>query len=231
MNYLKIIIIFLVTGSVIISCQTPQKISKSSFQGEINYDVSLVILDSTMTDMLKGHYSSRFGDSVNVTYDADGNIAMNYSGAKYEGFEYSLYSNSKNVLFAKFNDIDTVFSVDCAINRLNIIERRLDTSVVVILGRICDRLTIKAKDSVSNEVVIQEYYFNREIYLDSQKYNKFKNFLFSEFITESGSVYLKKVTNYGTFKVVFVATRINHLTSPNNIDLSIINKYPIYWAP
>lgn len=228
--YKSVRIYFLISilGLLVLGCSSQEKISKFSFQGEINYDVSLSILDNTMSSELKKYYRGHFGDSVNIKYDSDGNIFMKYFGSVDRGYDYSVYNNLKNVIYTKFKGVDTIYSVDCSSNTMRLIEKELDTNVLNIQGENCNKLTLKSEDTISNEVVIQEFYFSRDIYLDPNIYSKFKNFFFSDFISESESVYLKKVTDYGTFKVTYEATGVSPSALVDDIDLSIVEDFPIH---
>lgn len=113
-----------------------------------------------------------------------------------------LYHSETNRLYNQSATSDTLYWLDASTNTDNVLSCNFKKEAGLILGYLCDALTVKTRTGITT------FYFNSRFSLNKAKYKKHHYGNWSFFVEKSSSVPLKIITENSQFSMESIATRI-----------------------
>lgn len=183
---------------------------KESFEGIITYKVSFI------TKSKEGKYFSyqkqKYGNEAKMYVSEKGDFKREYKNSGGMGFDFNIYNHSLNKVFAKWRNIDTIFSLDANNNGLEFLkEERVKGES--INGIKCEGYLISARDLIGGQIITQTFFYptNKE-YIDPNLYRNFKDSFYNKVMNKIQSPYYKLKMDMGDYIVVFSLTEIKQQT-------------------
>ena len=133
--------------------------SAQSFEGEVIYHTTF---KSKMANISDEKFNEMAGNTLKY-YMKGGDYRSDCSGTL---MTWQIYINRDNKLYDKFNNYDSIYWHDGAIQKDSILSVQLSKGVTEILGYKCDELILNCKSGV------QKYYFTAKFAIDSKLYAK-----------------------------------------------------------
>lgn len=174
---IRLNILLIICALIVVSCGP----SKLSFNGiELTYTESIEISNDSIPSNMKDYLRQKYGDSVKITYDNNGNIRLDHFGSGDYGLDYSIYNAIKHTSFVKWKNLDTIYFYDTRENGyvLDTIIRSIDDNELTI-SYITDHSEINGK------AVQSMRFYKDSLSIDPNLYSEFKDFFFSDILKES----------------------------------------------
>ncbi|WP_299680841.1 hypothetical protein [uncultured Dokdonia sp.] len=198
-------IIFLVTLIVL----TSGTIKNKSFEGVITYKTDIKFINENIK--FRAYHEGKFGDTLKVYYNKEGDIFKKYYNTGDQGYDFNLYVNSKNNYYSKWKNLDTIYHYNVSEQSLEFISSTTGTSEN-ILGKECKYIQIEAYEPKGKQSVIQKYYYSGFPYLDPELFKGFEDFYTNSFMDTAKSPFMKMELDLGDYIVTYTAVKIESKT-------------------
>lgn len=203
---MKTVLLFLLLSPCIAIAQKP-------FEGIITFKVTTVVKPHITDDAYIDYYQNKYGDSIKIYYSKDGMQAKQYFGKSEAGFEWRIYDSRKNIEYAKWKGIDTIYRSDAGVpfGELRSIS---DGPVDTVLGKLANSVTVTTYDPVGDETMTITYFYSGEETITPGVYSKIRDGWVNEVYERSGSHFIKFIMDLLPFVVTMEAMRIE----PGKVD-------------
>lgn len=174
---MKKIQLFIVCIILLSACK---EIKNQSFTGMLTYSVKVEILNDSIPSYAKKYLNQKYGDSVEMTYDANGSIRMQYFGSGGFGYEYQIYDNNSKTVYSKWKGLDTLYFYRVTKNPLSLIsmEKKIEGEQILI--------NLKSFDTISGMKANQKFYFIKDsLNVDPNLYKGYNDFFRFKILNES----------------------------------------------
>lgn len=206
----SLILIFL------LNCSSTQE--RKTFEGEITYKIS--IASKTTNNQYYEYQKQKYGDSVLVSYCANGSFRRDYFASGISGFDFFLYDSKSNLNYTKWRNIDTIYAFDSKVNSIEYVSDK-ELPGLTILNEKCSGYFISGKDPKGGQVVSLSYYYpEQKEYIDSNLYVNFKDFFFDKVMAKMQAPFYKLIMDMTYYEVTFEAVKIeSKIVSKSVIEL------------
>lgn len=191
--------------------------AKKSFEGIITYKTEIRFKKENV--QYSEYYEQKFGDTLKVYYNENGDIYKKYLDTGERGYEFNLYLTSNNHYYAKWKNLDTIYHYNVSEQTLNFVAKTSGQSEK-ILGRECDYIQIEGFEPHGKQRVIQKYSYSGFPYLNPELFKNFKDFYTNQLIEKAKSPFMKMELDLGDYVVTYTAVKIEQKKlSPNIFKL------------
>ena len=133
---------------------------------------------------------------------------MSYSGLD---LQEVFYLGATNKQYALRNNIDTLFTTDCAEEKRQLVSSKITAETAVFLGHKC-RMLINDFGSTQNQ-----YWFDSSIYIDPSNFKNHKFGYFNVYYKKTQAPYLKYVYNGASFSLTYTVVSIQEKKLNNSV--------------
>lgn len=187
MKKLLLLLTFSVTAALISFSQ--------SFEGKILYSNSYKTKNPQVSDQ---QWASMMGTSQEYLIK-EGNYKSIVNGTI---VQWQLYINKENRLYNKMTTSETVFWSDGSVQGDEVLNIKVNTNVIKVLGYQCDEVILTCKSGV------HKYYFNSILSVNSKLYSNHKYGNWFDYLSKSNALPLKSVVETAQFTFLSEATEI-----------------------
>lgn len=175
-----------------------------SFEGKIVYQNSY---QSKMSNLTDEQFTAMMG--TKQEYFIKGGNYKSVSNGTF--LQWQLYIHTENRLYNKLSNSETVLWNDGAANPDEVLTSKINKNVTRILGRNCDELILTCKTG------IQKYYFNSELRVNDELFEKHKFGNWNEIMSLTKSLPLRISIDNPQFKLECIAVEIEPATLDENM--------------
>lgn len=165
------------------------------FEGEVLYSIKYQSknpkMSNTQMEFLFGNWQS---------FGIKGGSYKNTSNGKV--LLWQIYKGSENKLYNKAANAETIFWIDVAVQKDEVLKTELNKGVTEILGYKCDELILTCKSG------LQKYYFNAELAINPETYKTHKYGNWYDYLLLSKAIPLKTIIENEQFVMEQVATAV-----------------------
>lgn len=219
------LLMLLAISAVLNSCG--QKKNEQSFEGIITYKVSFI----SKSDNVKynDYQKQKFGEKLKTYILKNGSFKQEYLLSGDKGYDFVIYNSLSNKSYAKWRNIDTTYTSNCATNSL-ILNVEKDLPVEKVYGQLCEGYLISSVEPNSGQKVSVTYFYpkNKE-YLNPTFYKNFKDGFYDKVSKKMKSPFYKMIMDMENYIVTFEVEKIEKtivnpklLEMPNGIPLKEI---------
>ncbi|MFK7770927.1 MAG: hypothetical protein AB8F94_02265 [Saprospiraceae bacterium] len=184
---------------------TTFSLAQEPFEGIITYKVETTL-------KYKGHpynqyYSTKYGDTIKMHIHKNGSIKREYFNSGKLGLDWTIYDSIKNIEYAKWHSMDSIFFYECSevVTELKELKRDKDT---LIQGKNCISITAKEYEPKGKENVIKKFYFSGDESLAPNVYSKYKDGYMDRIYNLSKSHFIRKEMDLKFTYLIFDAVEI-----------------------
>lgn len=204
-NYISILIF---TTYLITCFSCSQEDTKENITSLV-YKLDIEVISDTINPAVSEYLLQKHGDSLIMSINGEGSIRFDFIGSGKNGYDFNLFDINTNQYYGKWKHIDTLYYYDVSHNILKLVERKsLDNQIVNSIN--CQVLEFKGVDEEHPSYYVnQTFYFNSDtLEVKSEKYRRYKEFFFDEYLLASNSFYVKKVIEMPEYRLTY--TLINN---------------------
>lgn len=176
----------------------------------LTYSADVLIISDTVDEAFRNYLRNKNGDSIRVIYDHRGNIRMNYYGTGDYGFQYNMFNAKEKRLYAKFNNRDTLYYFNTAVNSYpedSIVKSKSSLSITVKCYSI---------DKSKNQQILQKFQFIKDsLVVDTKLYEGFQDLSFGKIIAKGGRLPIKSTETTSLTKFTKQLIRVKTTDSPD----------------
>jgi hypothetical protein len=183
----------------------PPMISGQSFIGNINYNYSYT---SKLPNITDDQFNQYMGTEQAYSINED----MYMSQMNGMSMEFQVYDAQNNRLLNKFQDNDTIYTIDASTVSDEISEFDIADTDVIVLGYKCKVLKLTTKSGTS------EYYFSPAIKVDPNHFKKHNYGNWAFIVSQTQSIPIKTHIENEQFIMESVATEIKEENVTIDID-------------
>jgi len=171
--------------------------SKDSFEGVITYEIFFVPKSKDQEFNL--YQKQKYGTEAKLYISKNGDFKREYTKSGDKGFDFNIYDKSENRLYAKWRNIDTVYSLSAENNSLEFIEDK-ELKGETIKGFKCNAYLITGRDPLGEQTVSLKYFYpvDKE-YIDPNLYSNYNDFFYNKVISKIQSPYYKIIMDMNDF--------------------------------
>ncbi|MFB9054626.1 hypothetical protein ACFFVB_16175 [Formosa undariae] len=187
---------------------------KKSFEGIITYKTEIRFKKENV--QYREYFEQKFGDTLKVYYNENGDILKQYFNTGESGYDFNLYLTSNNHYYAKWKNLDTIYHYNVSEQTLDFINKTTGQSEK-ILGKECDYIQIEGFEPNGKQTVIQKYSYSGFPYIDPELFENFTDFYTNDLIEKAKSPFMKMELDLGDYVVTYTAINIEPKKLSENI--------------
>jgi len=184
--------------------------SQDSFEGVVTFKIEIITSKKASEDLLpKLNY--RYGDSLQIFYNKEGNFRRKYlNSGEFGGIDTQTYNAEEGKLLIKNKDKKGAQFNDVTVNSLKLISlNKIENEYIINLD--CDCYEYIGESENKKKVKLQFCYSNLTNKVDVKKFGKYKDFFISDYFKLAERPYLKFEMQTEEFTLRFTAVKISNI--------------------